>query len=267
MNVENIFYDTIKNHKLCNKKEKILVALSGGKDSAVTAFLLNKGGYNIEGLYVDLGIENYSGNCLNACKKLCKMLNIKLHIYNLKKESGKNMRDIWKKTMKKKLNNCVACGITKKWILNKKARELKVDKIATGHNFDDEVQTFIMNIFKGSPELSLNSGPITKNIKDKKFIQRIKPLFYISENEILKLANKKKLPFIKGKCSYSTNSYRLKIKSFVDELSDKQKNNVINNSEFLLKKVEKKEKKMNYCEICGEPSKKIICSKCKIISY
>ena len=42
----------------------------------------------------------------------------------------------------------------KKWILNKEARKLKAGKIATGHNLDDEAQTFLMNIFKGSPELS-----------------------------------------------------------------------------------------------------------------
>jgi len=48
--------------------------------------------------------------------------------------------------------------------MNKEARKLKADKIATGHNLDDEAQTFLINVFKGSPDLSSNSGPITRNV-------------------------------------------------------------------------------------------------------
>ena len=65
--------------------------------------------------------------------------------------------------------------------MNREARRLKASKIATGHNLDDEAQTFLINVLKGSPELSLNSGVISKNTGDKKFIPRIKPLSYIPE--------------------------------------------------------------------------------------
>ncbi|MCK4552927.1 TIGR00269 family protein [Candidatus Pacearchaeota archaeon] len=250
------------------KKEKILVALSGGKDSAVTAFLLKKFGYNIEGLYIDLGISEYSKKCLGAVKKLCEELGIKLHVYDMKKEQGKTMQDVWKKIKKKRLNNCAVCGVFKKWILNKTARKLKADKIATGHNLDDQAQTCLMNVLKGSPKMSFSSGPVTKNISDKKFVPRIKPLFYVFEEDVKKYAIQKKIPFIEGKCKYSQESYRGEVRDFVNTLSEKDKKNILNNFEKIFVKDKKSEEnkiKIKYCKICGEPSRKNVCKKCELM--
>ena len=169
MDVDKIAKQTVAKMKI-PKSKKILVALSGGKDSAATVFLLKRFGYNVEGLYVDLCVGDYSKNCLKKIEKLCDNLGIKLHVYNLEKEQGHSMYDVWKKTKKQNLNNCAACGVMKKWVLNRKARELKFDFIATGHNLDDEVETFLINLLKGSLGLSMNTGFVTQNIKDKKLI-------------------------------------------------------------------------------------------------
>jgi len=263
MRIETKVKQTLKKIKI-NKKEKILVAVSGGKDSAVTAYLLKKFGYNIEAIYIDLKIGEYSERCLKAVRKLCENLDIKLYIYDLKKEQGKSMKNIWKKAKKKKkLNNCAICGVFKKWILNKESRKLKTDKIATGHNLDDEIQTFLMNFFKGNPNLSANSGVITKNIPDKKFIPRIKPLFYVYERDIKKYARMKRLPFVKGKCPYREDSYRVQIIEFLNTLSKKDKKNIMKN--FQKMKFLSKYSKIKYCEICGEPSRNKICKKCSFI--
>jgi uncharacterized protein (TIGR00269 family) len=250
------------------KKEKILVALSGGKDSAVTCYFLKNFGYNIEGFHINLGMGEYSNKCLKAVEKLCAQLEIKLNVYDIKKEMGSSMCYLRSKIQSQKnLKNCAICGVIKKWIMNKEARKLKADKIATGHNLDDETQTFLMNIFKGSIELSSNSGAISKNISDKKFVSRIKPLFYIPEEEVRKYSKKKKLPVIYEKCPCALDSYRIQVRKFVDTLSDKDKENIIKNFETLFKKLKKKKNtEINYCEICGEPARNKICKMCQLMS-
>ena len=267
MNLQQKVKQTLNKIKL-SKKEKILVALSGGKDSTVTAYLLKKFGYKIEGFHINLSMGRYSEKCLESVKKLCEELGIKLHVYDIKKEMGSGMCYLRSAIQSKKnLRNCAICGVIKKWIMNREVRKLKADKIATGHNLDDETQTFLMNIFKGSPDLSSNSGAISKNISDKKFIPRIKPLFYIPEDEVRKYSKEKKLPVVYEKCPCALDSYRIQVRKFVDTLSDKDKENIIKNFEIVLKKLNKtKDTEINYCEICGEPARGKICKKCELMT-
>jgi len=268
MNLSTKVKQTLKKIGL-KKNEKILVALSGGKDSTTTAYLLKKFGYNIEGIYIDLGMGKYSDKCLRAVEKLCEDLKIKLYVYDIKKEMGSSMcyirSSVQSKQKKNRLKNCAICGVIKKWILNKEARRLKTDKIATGHNLDDEAQTFLMNIFKGSPKLSESSGAITKNVKDKKFIPRIKPLFYILEDDIRKYSKRMKLPVVYEKCPCALDSYRIQVRGFLNTLSGKDKKNILKNAEQVLGKVKAKKEKINYCKICGEPCRKSVCKMCELV--
>jgi uncharacterized protein (TIGR00269 family) len=267
--LEQRFKQTLEEINL-NKKEKILVALSGGKDSTVVACLLKKFGYNIEGFHIDLSMGDYSKKCLYAVKELCSQLGIKLHLYSIKNEMGGSMcyiRTSVQTSSGKGLKNCAICGVIKKWIMNKEARKLKVSKIATGHNLDDETQTFLMNIFKGSPALSSNSGAITRNAADKKFIARIKPLFYIAEEDIREYSKKMKLPVVYDKCPCAFDSYRIQMRQFANTLTTKEKENIMKNFEKLHGKIlnSKSEEKLNYCELCGEPSRNNVCRMCQLM--
>ena len=257
---------TLKEIKL-KKSDKILVAVSGGKDSAVVAYILKQLKYNVEAIHINLGIPKYSEACLKSVRQLCKITNIKLNTYYLKKEIGKSMLQIFKNNKNKKLSNCTMCGVFKKYFLNKKSRKLKAKYIATGHHLDDEAQTFLMNIMKGSPKLSANTGAITKNISDKKFISRIKPLYHITEKQIIQYSKKHKLPEVKTICPYRGETYRIEIRKFINTLPEKNKKNILNNFKKVYPKIEKaKDSKIQYCEICGEPARNKICKKCSLIN-
>ena len=270
MNLEKEIKKTLKKAKI-PKNKKILVAVSGGKDSATVAYVLHKSGYNIEGFHIDLKIGNYSDRCRNAAEELCKKLGIKLHVYDTKKKLGAGMcyirTAVQNSNGKKRLKNCAICGVIKKWIFNREARKIKADYIATGHNLDDEAQTFLVNIFKGSPNLNANTGIITKNTPNEKLIPRLKPLFYIPENEIKNYAKRMKLPVVYEKCPCALDSYRIQVRNFLNELTNKDKEKIIENLERLSPLIQKrKDSKLNFCEICGEPSRNRICKKCELVN-
>ena len=263
--------NTIERYKLANKKDKILVAISGGKDSTTTLFLLKKFGYKVEALHIDLLMGDWSKKNLKNVKEFCKANDIKLHIFSIRNEIGYSICYVKSVVQQKtKLRQCTICGIIRRSIINKKARELKAKKLATGHNLDDEAQTVIMNWMKGNPSLSINMGPVTGTIRDKKFVTRIKPLYFQKESGIRRYSEIMKFPVLYQRCPCVFSATRHEIRNKLDELEKKNpkiKENIVKNFLVIQKKLRKHEKKgkLIYCEICGEPSRNKICNSCKIM--
>ena len=81
----------------------------------------------------------------------------------------------------------------------------------------------------------------------------------------LKYALEKKLCFVEGKCPYAQDSYRIQVRKFVDGLLEKDKKNILKNFEVISKK-QKTNEKINYCKICGEPSRNQICKRCELMN-
>jgi len=264
--------ETIRRYNLIQKNDKIIVACSGGKDSTTVLYLLEKFGYNVEALIIDLLIGNYSKKNLENIKKFCKDNKIKLHIINIRYEFGGSIcyiRNIIQS--KKKMSNCTICGVIKRWLINKKARELKADKIATGHNLDDEAENILLNFFKGNPELSINLGPKTGSINDKKFVTRIKPLYFCRNEEVKKYSKLMKFPILNESCPCSTEVFRRKIRKNLAELEKTNKNakeNIVKSFLGILPKLKnkyKKGKELKYCKLCREPSRNDICKTCELM--
>ncbi len=265
---ENKVNDTISKYGLLSTDDKIVIAASGGKDSLVVMHIVKKLFGNVDAIVIDEGIEGSRDVAIGHLKKFCKDNNIKLKIISFEKEFGKDMDKIM--YVKQKFNSCHICGTLRRSLLNKYSKGY--DKIVTGHNLDDECQAILVNLFRGNPSLLPRLGPMTGLKKFAKFFtQRVKPLYFLKEEEILLYAKLKNFAFDESKCKYAGKSYRWTVKQLLNDYEKEHKGtkqNIIDNFLKVLPKLKQQfhtDEEPNQCKKCGQPAKGEICKCCEIL--
>ena len=185
---------TIRENKLIKGREKIAVGLSGGKDSTTALYMLNKifsKSNKIVAIMIDEGIPGYRDKAIAIGKKNCESWNVDYEVVSMEKELGHKMIDIMKKISKNEElgSTCAFCGVFRRYLLNKKATEVRAKKIVTGHNLDDETQSILMNLFDNDLARLSRLGPIAGVREHKGFVPRIKPLWETPEKEVIAFVN------------------------------------------------------------------------------
>lgn len=268
---------TIKKYNLIQKKDKVAVAVSGGKDSITILHIINQflkpQKREVIAILVDEGIRGYREKTIKDAKAFCKKEKIHLAIVSFKGEFGKTLDQIVKSQSKKKgqekMNACAYCGVFRRVLLNNAAKKLKITKLATGHNLDDEAQSIIMNQLKVNWKRSAGLGPIS-GINVQKTAQRIKPLYFMPEKEVATYAYLMKFGVKFTECPYSHDSFRGDVRDILNNLEEKHpgsKHAIVNSLMDILPTLKEKykESKFGYCKICHEPSSKEICNSCQLI--
>lgn len=266
--------DTVKKYELFTKKDKVLVACSGGKDSTTILHILKKNKFNAEAITVNAFIGNYTKENLKNLKDFCNKEKIKLYEISFRDEFGGSLCYLISLLNKKgiKLGSCAVCGTLRRYLLNKEARKLKPKAIITGHNLDDEAQSVLMNFFRNSLVISSRLGPKVGLIRDKKFVPRVKPLYFCSEDEITKYSKLNDFKVNYSRCPCSRDAFRNSIRNLLNEYEKKDpkiKEKIVKNFLSVLPEIKKHyhtEEKVLSCTKCGEPSKEEICNACKIIN-
>jgi len=273
-NIEKRVRKTIRENNLVDKRDKIAVALSGGKDSSTILYLLKKifkNNPNVEiiAITIDPGIDYVTKYCIPYSKHLCKDSKVKHYLFSFKKEFGKNVREVIKNNPKS--SYCEICGVLRRYLINKKVRELGCKKVVTGHNLDDECQSILMNILKGDMMRLVRVGSMPMINKNSKFVPRIKPLINIPEDEVILFAKINKIKYSSKKCPYREfNTLRGDTIQFLNTLEKNSpgiKYSLLESAIKLKPYVEKQFKKnrMKLCEKCKEPASKKICKTCEVL--
>ena len=240
--------------------KKLAIGLSGGKDSSAMTYILSKIVHiPIFAITIDGGIKGYDDKLLANTKKLAKKLGIKHYIFSIKEELGFSAAEF----ARKRPGLC-NCGVFKRYLLNKKARELGADKIAIGHNLDDTVQSIVMNEMRGDVDRIIRGEGI---LKHKKFVQRLKPLQRSPEDEVALYAKLVLGYNFSYECPYRKDFLRFHVKKMIDYLEKNHpgiKYQIYEGNEKIRNAMKRKKiGKPNECKLCGEICADDICQVCE----
>jgi len=263
---------TIKRFKLLNKSDKVAVLVSGGKDSTVVLYLLHKFGYTVSALHMNLGIGDWSNKNEQNVRDFCSGLGVPLTVLNFKELTGRSMRELRDiMRLKKGRRLCYTCGITRRQIFNKVAREIGATRVATGHNLDDEAQSALMNILTGNTIAILRFGPVANSSASSRLVPRIKPLFFCLESDVKCYSKLHNFPVLYQPCPCSYDAFRGEVEKFLNSYGSASNNlklAVVQNS-LKLEKVLRIPalKALKACSVCGEPSSREVCKACEIFAF
>ncbi|MGC8993379.1 MAG: ATP-binding protein [Candidatus Aenigmatarchaeota archaeon] len=261
-NYENRIRKTINRFKLIEKNDRVLVAISGGKDSMALSYFLsklrNEIDFVLEALFINIPFCMKEEN-LKIVKEFCNKNNINLHVVTFE-DYGID----FKKLFKLRRPICSTCGMIKRYIMNKFARENGFNKLATGHCSNDISLFFLKNLISQKFEWNAKLKPLIPSTHPK-LISKIRPLFEVSEEENELYCKLNKIEF-SSFCSYAK----------IEALRKDKIKKILNESKKIIPdisiKISKSLEKINInyqenireCKICGEPTSGEICGVCKL---
>jgi uncharacterized protein (TIGR00269 family) len=210
---------TIKKYAMFSHADQILVAVSGGKDSLALWDILDKLGYHVEGLYIGLGIDEsirYSYESLCMATDFAQDRNLRLVVVDIPTEYGESIPQIAQRTQRGRKKTCSICGLSKRHIMNRIAREGGYDILATGHNLDDEAATLFGNTINWLNDHLLKQSPVLDAAPG--LIRKVKPLIRFSEREMAAYTIIQGIEYIQQECPFSIDASSIRYKEILNQL-------------------------------------------------
>jgi len=231
-------------------------------------------GIKLTAVLIDEGIKGYREKVIPEAKSLCKELGVPLKIITFKKSFKRSLDDIMKLEKGKHLRreaSCTYCGVMRRWLLNKAAKDIGADRLALGHNLDDMVQSYMMNTLRGEQSL-MRFNPVGMDADDETFVMRIRPLFRIPEKEIALYAVLKGFKSTFVECPYVIEGFRPYVRDFINNLESKYPgtkfkllNSYLSTKDAVSAAANKRKSKPSACGKCGEPTSGKVCKCCELV--
>jgi uncharacterized protein (TIGR00269 family) len=265
----------IKKYEMFTHEEKILVAVSGGKDSLALWDILTRLGYQADGLYIGLGIEEdigYSSESHRLTQKFADEQNLKLHYVDIEKEYGQPIPVLSELTHRGKGRPCSVCGLTKRHVMNRIARDLGYAVLATGHNLDDEAAVLFSNTINWLGEYLLRQSPVLPESPG--LARKVKPLCRFYEKDMTAYALLRGIEYIYEECPYAVGSKTTYYKELLNQLEAERPGAKLTfylkfleaRKQGLFAEQEKVQANLHPCPNCGQPtSAPGLCSFCRLM--
>ena len=265
---------TISRYHMIKHGARVAVAVSGGKDSLSLLSILHDIGAEhqcqLVALSVDEGVEGYRDEALAHAGSLARKFGVEHIVVSYRELFGFSLDQAldWKDS-ERDVSSCSFCGVFRRRAIDEAATRAKVAVVATAHNLDDYVQTFLMNLLHGDVE---KIGWLDPSYSDDSFpIRRVKPFMEIYEEEIALFAYLSSIPFQSVSCPYMHEGLRSDVRDYLNQMEAKHpgiKNVLLRSSLDVISRLNKadslKKKETRACVRCGRPSSADLCNVCRL---
>jgi uncharacterized protein (TIGR00269 family) len=258
-------------------EDRILVAVSGGKDSLTLWEILLKLGYRADALYVDLGIPGYSGRSKEKVEQFAREVaepcGAQLTIHTVEEDAGAGIKELANLI---KRPTCSACGTIKRYQFNRVAWQNHYDVMATGHNLDDEAARLLGNVLQWQEAyLQKQSPSLPASVEG--FAKKVKPLYRMTEREIAAYAVINRIDYLVEECPMAKGAKMLVYKDALNRLEAESPGT---KQRFYWGFLDKQEKAatvspsmsdldqttLQPCTVCSQPTTAGTCSFCRMMA-
>jgi len=256
---------TIAEQEMFTPQQRVLVAVSGGKDSLALWHSLLQLGYQADGMYIRLGIGGYSRRSQEASERFAAKHGLTLHQVDLKEEYGYAVPQLRNQREGKP---CAACGTVKRYHFNKVAVDLGYDVVATGHNLDDEAATLFGNVIHWQTDFLGRQGPVLEATHPK-LARKVKPLFKLAERDSAAYAIIEGLDYILEECPLAVGAKSLEYKDALNLLEETQPGLKYRFLTGFLRRGKEalggaEPVTIRECAECGQPTTAEVCAYCRM---
>ncbi len=257
--------EAIHRYRMLKRDEPVLVAVSGGKDSLALWDVLLEEGYATVGLYLDLGIFDYSAESRRRCEAFAAARGQRLIVERVADAVGAPIPDVQRATRRPA---CSACGLSKRYLMNRAALDHGFPVVATGHNLDDEAATLFGSVMHWQTDALSRQSPMLPSTHPK-LVRRVKPLYRLSELETAAYAFLRRIDYIVEECPFAKGATSIAHKEALNRMEEASPGTKHN---FLFGYLEKarpafersESVTLQECESCGQVTTGTICAFCKL---
>ncbi len=256
----------IDSFEMLSEGERALVAVSGGKDSLAVWDLLREIGYDADGLYVGLGIGDYSDRSGEFARSFATERGLNLIEVDLRADHGYDVPTAAATTNRVP---CSACGLSKRHLFDRAAIDGGYDALVTGHNLDDEAAVLYGNVLRWQTNYLGRQRPVLPAANG--FPRKIKPLVKLTERETAAYCVIRGIDYLVEECPMAVGNKHIIYKEALNEMELQSPGSkaefyfgFLDRASERFEDPERQQDQLNSCGRCGAPAESEFCSFCRL---